>query len=192
MKISPQCTHLERLIWVTGLPASGKTTVARILSEQLVQKNYKVLRLDGDQLRNALKSTDTMLKYDADSRLKNALTYSALAKSLLPQFDYIILSTISMFRNVYITNRKTFLNYFEVYLNVPYEVRSSRDPKGLYKSFATETSNEFFGESLKVDIPKEAHFTHDYNPNDDACDVAQKIETLSQEHFEKILRGQSS
>ena len=188
MKIDQNCHHLERLIWVTGLPASGKTTVADILSKQLTQKKFKVLRLDGDELREALKNSANMTKYDAESRLKNALTYSALAKSLIEQFDYIILSTISMFRKVYITNRKTFKNYFEVYLNVPYAERSSRDPNGLYKSFETGTSNDFFGESLKVDIPTEAHFTYHFNPNDYANDVAQEIEVLSHQHFEKISR----
>ena len=147
-----------------------------------------MLRLDGDELREALKNSANMTKYDAESRLKNALTYSALAKSLIEQFDYIILSTISMFRKVYITNRKTFTNYFEVYLNVPYAERSSRDPKGLYKSFETGTNNDFFGESLKVDIPTDAHFTYHFNPNDYANDVAQQIEVLSHQHFEKISR----
>ena len=83
MKIDQNCPHLERLIWVTGLPASGKTTVADILSKQLTQKKFKVLRLDGDELREALKNSENMTKYDAESRLKNALTYSALAKSLI-------------------------------------------------------------------------------------------------------------
>ena len=187
MKIDQNCPHLERLIWVTGLPASGKTTVADILSKQLIQKKFKVLRLDGDELRKALANSETMSKYDAESRLKNALTYSALAKSLIKQFDYIIFSTISMFREVYLTNRQTFENYFEVYLNVPYAERSSRDPKGLYKSFGAGTSSDFFGQSLKVDIPTEAHFTHNFNPNDNAYDVAQMIEAFSQQHFETCL-----
>jgi len=186
MKIDQNCPHLERLIWVTGLPASGKTTVADILSKQLTQKKFKVLRLDGDELREALANSESMSKYDTESRLKNAHTYSALARSLIKQFDYIIFSTISMFEEVYITNRKTFKNYFEVYLNVPYAERSSRDPKGLYKSVGAGTSNVFFDDSLKVDIPTEAHFIHNFSPNDNAYDVAQMIEDFSQKHFENL------
>lgn len=186
MQFNQAPKYLERLVWITGLSASGKTTVADILGDQLTKQKFKVLRLDGDELREALTNSKSMTKYDAESRLKNALTYSALAKSLIKQFDYIIFSTISMFQEVYTTNRETFKNYFEVYLNVPYAERSSRDPKGLYKSFGTRTSNDFFGESLKVDIPTEAHFTHNFSPNDNAYDVAKIIEDFSQQHFEKF------
>ena len=189
MKTDPKYFYLERLIWVTGLSASGKTTIADILGKNLTQKNFKVLRLDGDQLREALKNCENMSKYDPASRLKNALTYSALAKSLISQFDYIIVSTISMFGEIYKINRKIFTNYFEVYLDIPLSERSLRDPRGFYKSYQTSTAGEFFCESSKVDIPTEAHFTYDNNPNFNAHDVAQKVEVLSHQHFEKILRG---
>ena len=189
MRFNQAPRYLERLVWITGLSASGKTTVADILGDQLTNHKFKVLRLDGDQLRDAMKNSETMSKYDAESRLKNALTYSSLAKSLISQFDYVIVSTISMFSEVYITNRKTFKNYFEVYLNVPYAERSTRDPKGLYRSFGAKTTSRFFGECAKVDIPTEAHFTHIHDPKVNASQVAHLIQAHSQQHFDKFASG---
>jgi len=189
MKIEEKYFHLERVIWITGLSGSGKTTVADILGHRLSNnEGKKVLRLDGDKMREALKNCDSMSKYDPESRLKNALTYSALAKSLISQFDYIIVSTISMFRDVFSTNREVFNNYFEVYLDVPHSERSSRDPKGLYRCFETESDSGFFAESLKFDIPTEAHFFYSHDVNDTAKDVAQKIEILSHQYFENIFK----
>ena len=125
------------LIWITGYSGAGKTTVARIVSEELKDKELPVLFLDGDDLRSIL---GEKFGHDLEDRKKLANVYSRLCKRICDNGITVVIATVAMFESVRTENRISNLNYLEVYLDVPLDVRVNRDPKGIYLA-ATKKGN---------------------------------------------------
>ena len=85
-----------------------------------------------------------------------------LCKSLSAQGFTVIISTISMYQEVYEWNRANLPNYFEVFLKVPLKELYRRDPKGLYKKFLSGKINNVAGLDIKVDEPPDANVVIDF------------------------------
>lgn len=102
-----------RVIWITGLAGSGKTTVATALVPRLRQRGAAVVLLDGDELRRTI-ATD--LGYDLTDRRAAAERYARLARALALQGLTVVVATISMFESVRRWNRRRMPRYCEVYL----------------------------------------------------------------------------
>ena len=111
------------VIWITGLSGAGKTTLAKELVSQLATENKEPILLDGDQLREIFfdSSNQAISAHDRSSRLALALKYSGLARLLSEQGFWVIVATISLFKEVHDWNRKNFKNYYEVFLDTPIE-----------------------------------------------------------------------
>ena len=146
---------MSSVIWITGISGAGKTTLADEVAKYFLKNHQKNVRLDGDQLRTILGSKEELENnYSRESRLKLALRYSALCKLLVDQNIFIIISTISMFKEVHIWNRENLKNYFEVFLKVPIEEIKKRDSKNLYQKFKNGEINNIAGLDLKIDEPQ--------------------------------------
>ena len=100
--------------------------------------------------------------YTREERIKLALKYSYLCKTLSAQGFNIIIATISMFNEVYDWNRENITNYFEVYLKVPLKELRHRDPKFIYKRYDNGDLRNVAGLDLKVDEPFKSHLTLDF------------------------------
>lgn len=172
------------MVWITGLSAAGKTSTAKIVADQLIKDGHKVIHLDGDELRQAMADIPSMQRFDQKSRLTNVKAYLGLSKLLLAQSDYIVFSTISMFKEVYEFNRKFFPNYFEVYLDVPKAVRIGRDFKGIYKDGKPIFRNDVCGEDICIAYPDKAHLIYRYRDGDKAQDVAAVVLDAMTDHFD--------
>jgi len=104
--------------WITGLPGSGKTTLAGTLREFLLEQDVQVIWLDGDVLRDVLGKEGLFSKAE---RLEVAHTYRKLALMLQSQGFSVIVSTVSLFHEIHIANRLSFGSYFEIFLESNYE-----------------------------------------------------------------------
>ena len=125
-----------RVLWITGLSGSGKTTLAIEVVRQLREKCSVVISLDGDRLREMFViEAANRESYEHKGRLKLAMQYAHLCKILSMQGFTVVISTISMFREVHTWNRTHLPGYFEVYLKVPIEELRRRDSKGIYSRF---------------------------------------------------------
>lgn len=127
------------IIWITGFSGSGKTTVAKLLQEELKTKGVISVLLDGDELREAL---DLPKQYSYEERKKIAYKYAKLSKLISDQGIIVIVSTISMFEEVRQWNRNANANYLEIYLKTSKEERVKRDPKKLYSSQTLDMASE--------------------------------------------------
>lgn len=141
------------VLWVTGLSASGKTTLARGIAERLRIGGAPVVLLDGDSLRAVL-GEEGRKAYTRSERLELALKYSRMSKMLADQGMTVVIATISMFREVFSWNRENISDYFEIYLDVPVEELERRDPKRIYQRYREGLIDNVAGLDLLVDKPE--------------------------------------
>ncbi len=149
------------VVWVTGLSASGKTTVAKQLVGKLTDYQPTVF-LDGDELRYAL---SVVGNYSREQRIELAKNYFKLAKLLSNQGFIVVVAALAMFKEIYAWNRENQENYFEVFLNPPVDELFKRDPKGLYARFRNGVEKNVAGFDLEVDTPEypDLIFSNDQN-----------------------------
>lgn len=137
---------MGRLIWITGLPGSGKTTLGDSLVKVLREAGEAIVHLDGDQLRDAIKIP---VGYDRNSRNLLARSYQALSKLIIQQNLSVVVTTVSLFHEIHTTNRELFQNYYEIFLDVDLEFRITSNRENLYSK-----SINVPGASQVVEFPK--------------------------------------
>jgi cytidine diphosphoramidate kinase len=152
---------MSNVFWITGLSAAGKTTLASLLTDYLRNEGCSVVMLDGDQLREALGSTN---EYDRETRLNLAFKYSQLARIIAKQGVNVVISTVALFKEIHIWNREHLPGYFEVYLKVPMEELRKRDPKGIYRRFDAGEIRNVAGLDLPIDKPLNSDIIIEHKP----------------------------
>src|SRR5687768_18452211 len=117
---------------MTGLSASGKSTIAVILEQMLLHRKKHAYRLDGDNIRMGLNKN---LGFSADDRAENIRRIGEVAKLFSDAGVIAITSFISPYRKDRDAVRAGMKagEFVEVYVNVSLEAAEKRDPKGLYK-----------------------------------------------------------
>jgi len=118
------------VIWLTGIPGSGKTTLALELQKFYQQKNLPVEILDGDEIRKTL-SKD--LGFSPEDRKEHNRRVIFVAKILAKNGVTTIIPLISPYRETRANARKEIPNFFEVWVKASVDECKKRDPKGLYK-----------------------------------------------------------
>jgi adenylylsulfate kinase len=121
------------VIWLTGLPSSGKTTTATLLENELRGRGLRVELLDGDAVRKKL-SPD--LGFSRSDRELHARRVAYISHLLSRNGVITIVALISPFESVRNYARKLIGRYVEVWVNCSLETCRLRDPKGLYKMAA--------------------------------------------------------
>jgi adenylylsulfate kinase len=119
-------------VWMTGLSASGKSTIAVILEQMLLHRKKHAYRLDGDNIRHGLNKN---LGFSAEDRTENIRRIGEVAKLFGDAGVIAITSFISPYRKDRDAVRASMKpgEFIEVYVNVSLEGAERRDPKGLYK-----------------------------------------------------------
>ena len=118
-----------RVYWITGMKASGKTTIGTALYYALRKEYSNVLILDGDILKQFVGET---VGYADDERLARGRRYSQLCKLLVEQGMIVVICTIAMFHEIREWNREHIKGYVEVFMDTPVELIAKRDKSRLY------------------------------------------------------------
>ncbi|MCW3986413.1 MAG: adenylyl-sulfate kinase [Candidatus Bathyarchaeota archaeon] len=127
------------VVWLTGLPGSGKTTIAQKLHGELKERNLKVELFDGDEVRRNLSKGLGFSKEDRDTHNKRIIYVCRL---LTRNGVNAIVSLISPYRSTRAYARENLPKFVEVYLSCSIKECIRRDPKGLYKkALAGEITN---------------------------------------------------
>jgi len=137
-------------VWLTGLSAAGKSTIACILERMLLERGKLAYRLDGDNVRHGLNKN---LGFSAEDRVENIRRIGEVAKLFTDAGLIVIASFISPYRADRDAVRKNLAagDFVEVYVNVSVEAAERRDPKGLYKKARAGEIKGFTG----IDDPYE-------------------------------------
>jgi adenylylsulfate kinase len=139
-------------IWLTGLSASGKTTIAQLVENALLARGFKVQVLDGDVIRTNLCAGLGFSRLDREINLRRIAFVAGL---LVHHGVVVVVSAISPYQSIREEVRSTIGEFVEVYLNCPLEVCMQRDPKGLYrKALAGEIQN-FTGIDDPFETPRQ-------------------------------------
>lgn len=166
-------------IWFTGLPCSGKSTVAQKVEKKLRERGYtRIEILDGDVLRTNLSRELGFSKEDRNIHIKRI---GFVCKLLSKNGVITIVAAISPYREIRDFNRKEIGNFVEVYCKCPLEVCIQRDVKGLYKKALRGEIKNFTG----IDDPYEEPLnpevilmTDKETPEESANKVIEKLEFL--------------
>jgi adenylylsulfate kinase len=160
-------------VWMTGLSASGKSTIACILEQMLLHKKKHAYRLDGDNIRMGLNKN---LAFSAEDRAENIRRIGEVAKLFADAGVIAITSFISPYqkdRDAVRANMKPG-EFVEVYVNVSLAAAEKRDPKGLYKKARAGQIKGFTGIDDPYEAPQKAEIVID-TERTSAADAATQI-----------------
>lgn len=141
-------------LWFTGLPSSGKSTLARTLERALRKWQVPVELLDGDVVRTHLSKGLGFSREDRDTNVKRI---GFVCQLLTRNGIVAIASAVSPYRETRDSNRRMIGQYIEVYVKASVEACEKRDVKGLYKLAKQGSVESFTG----VSDPYEAPFKPD-------------------------------
>jgi len=167
-----------KVIWMTGLSGSGKTTIAKNLEIQLNSRGYLTQVLDGDNVRTGINNN---LGFSNEDRVENIRRISEVSKLFINCGIICINGFISPTNNIRqmakdIIGRGDFI---EVYVNAPIEVCENRDTKGLYKKAREGKIKNFTGIDAPFEEPK--------NPDVELNTAELSIEDCVSKSLEVIL-----
>ena len=117
-------------IWLTGIPASGKSTISILLKDYLQKKNIPVIILDGDEIR---KTVSKDLGFSPQDRKEHNRRVIEIAKLLVKNNFTAIIPLISPYKETRKLARNEIPNFVEVYVKASLDACIKRDPKGLYQ-----------------------------------------------------------
>jgi bifunctional enzyme CysN/CysC len=151
--------HNGAVVWLTGLPASGKSTLARALERRLFGKGGSPILLDGDTLRAGLNSD---LGFSPKDRAENIRRLAEVAVHLARNGHVAIVAAVSPSAEDRAAARRIADTAFrEVYVATPAEVCESRDPKGHYAKARAGSLPAFTGIGNDYQPPTASELTID-------------------------------
>lgn len=153
----PSKFSLPAVLWITGLPAAGKTTLAGNIHAALVRHGIRSLVVDADHMRRTLNSD---LGYNDADRRENVRRLGELARFLLGQSITPVIACISPFREQREALRHNFApgRFIEIFADTPLEICRQRDPKGLYKRAQRGELKQFTGLDSAYEPPTTPDF----------------------------------
>lgn len=166
-----------RVIWLTGLPCSGKTTLGAGLEKALLDKGFHVRLLDGDVTRRRLCSD---LGFSVSDREENIRRVAEISK-LFVESGII---TINAFITPTERLRKLAIdiigsdNLVSVYVNAPVEVCEARDVKGMYRKARRGDIPDFTGVSAPFEIPLNPDYKIDTTSRTPQQNIAELLEFI--------------
>jgi adenylylsulfate kinase len=178
------------VVWLTGLPGAGKTTIAKILEEQISRIPLNVEVLDGDEVRRNLSPELGFTKQDRETHAKRVVY---LAKLLSRNGVITIVALISPYREFRKSARDAIGSGFvEVWVKASSETCSKRDPKGLYKKAAQGKVSSLTGVSDPYEPPMNPELVIDTESESADESARRVIEYLRKAGYLKISDPSSS
>lgn len=165
-------------LWFTGLSGAGKSTIACLVEQMLLDRGRLAYRLDGDNVRHGLNKN---LGFSADDRAENIRRIGEVARLFTDAGVIVLASFVSPYRRDRDAVRSLMPagDFVEVYINVSLAGAEKRDPKGLYKKARAGEIKNFTGIDDPYEPPTNAEIvleTENLSPPDAAGRVLEYLE----------------
>ena len=163
----------SKVLWLTGLSGSGKSTIAQHLERKLHNEGFFAQVLDGDNIRSGISNN---LGFSLKDRQENVRRIAEVARLYLSSGIITLSSFISPTRAIRqmakdIIGKEDFV---EIYINAPLEVCEQRDVKGLYAKARSGIIKDFTG----IDAPYEAPENSPIEIRTDKVSIEEAVETI--------------
>jgi bifunctional enzyme CysN/CysC len=147
-----QKSQKPKVIWLTGLSGSGKSTIANALEKQMFASGMHSYILDGDNLRLGLNKD---LGFTREDRAENVRRVSEVAKLMADAGLVVVVALVSPFEQDRVQAREVIGadQFLEVWVKTSAEVCAERDPKGLYKKAAAGNLPNLTGVGQEYEPP---------------------------------------
>lgn len=165
--------HRSAILWFTGLPSSGKSTLACHLEERLFRRGVRTFILDGDNIRAGLNKD---LVFSAADREENIRRIGEVAKLFVESGVMVMTAFISPYRKdrAFVRNLVERDEFIEIYVKCPLSVCEQRDVKGHYKMARQRLIQHFTG----FDDPYEEPDHPEYLVQSDRITIEESIEGI--------------
>jgi len=156
-------------VWITGIPASGKSTLARSLVNRLRSLGVPTVVLESDELRKILTPGSI---YDTEER-DHFYNLMVLIGELIVRSGVNVIFDATAHKRSYRDHARSLIKKFgEVYVQCPLDVCVKRDPKGIYRQAASGKSTTVPGFQIPYEPPVEPDITIDgQSPPESAADT---------------------
>jgi adenylylsulfate kinase len=147
-----QLKQKAKVVWMTGLSGSGKTTIGLALEKELFRQGFLVMLLDGDLVRTGINNN---LKFSVEDRKENIRRIAEISK-LFVNCGIVTLNCFISPTDEIRAMAKDIIgkdDFLEVFVHAPLDVCETRDVKGLYAKARKGEIPEFTGISSPFDIP---------------------------------------
>ena len=137
------------VVWFTGLPGSGKTTISKWVTQELRQRGYRVEHLDGDSVRHIFPNTG-FTRPERDTHVKRI---GYLASKLEDNGVFVVASFVSPYQESRGFVRQLCKNFVEIHVSTPLAECERRDTKGLYARARRGEIRDFTGINDPYEAP---------------------------------------
>lgn len=139
------------VIWLTGLPCSGKTSISKEVERYFNEKSLPIQRLDGDVVRKTISRDLGFSKKDRDLNIER-LSY--IAQILSENGVHVISAFVSPYQKMRDFTRGLCANFIEVHINCSIEECKRRDIKGMYERALKGEIKDFTGVQDPYEVPQ--------------------------------------
>lgn len=174
--------HKSGVLWFTGLPASGKSTIAHHLEKELFDRGIRAYVLDGDNVRHGMNSN---LGFSREDRRENLRRIAELSRLFIDAGVVVLAAFVSPHKEDRVFVREIVGDgcFFEVYVKCTVDTCEKRDPKGHYTKAKAGIIKEYTGVSAPYDIPEHPDITINTEELDVSSSVSKIIEYLADRKF---------
>ena len=183
--------HRGVVIWFTGLPSSGKSTIAHAVEEKLHELSCRTFVLDGDNIRHGLSGD---LGFSTVDRQENIRRIGEVAKLFVEAGVIVLTAFVSPFSRDREIARGLLLHgdFLEVYCSCPLPICEARDPKGHYPRARAGEIPDFTGVSAPYEEPRNPELKLDTAALSVSASVEQVCMLLSQRGVISYVTGRPS
>jgi len=167
-------------VWLTGLPASGKSTVARALAAELDGKGIRAAVLESDAVRREITPN---ARYGEAEREAFYATLAYLARVLVLHGVHVIVDATANRRAYRDRAREAIPRFLEVHVRCPLAVCQARDPKGIYRRGAEGTAQDVPGVSAPYEPPLLPEVVIDGERDDPAVAARRIVSALEKKGY---------
>ena len=174
--------HKSGLVWLTGLSASGKSTIAHAVEKELFKMGVRAYVLDGDNVRHGI---NVDLGFSREDRKENLRRISEVARLFADAGILCIAAFISPYTidREYIRSRFIGDEFLEIYVKCSVGMCERRDPKGQYKKARVGIIQNYTGVSAPYEEPENPDLVIDTEKSDIATSAMMVIELLDRKGF---------